>query len=77
MCPGIHLHLHLPTTYAYTNADCDSHSFKQSDTDTQTNAHSEIAYDPEAAPDSAAKAVGRPNNWERMRRATVCAAVNH
>ena len=37
-------------------ANCHSHCFRQSDTDTQTNAHSEIPYDTEAAPDSAAKA---------------------
>ena len=39
-----------------------AHRFRQRDTDTQTNTRSETAYDTEAAPESAAKAVGRANN---------------
>ena len=51
-----------------SDANCHSLRVRQSDTDTQTNAHSETPYDTEAAPDSAAKAVGRANNWERSPR---------
>ena len=39
--------------------DPNCHRKCESDTDTQTNAHSETPYDTEAAPESAAKAVGR------------------
>jgi hypothetical protein len=69
---GIHLYLHLPAIHAYAyaysytnsassvaNRDCDFH------TDTQTKPHSETSHYAEAAPNSAAKTVGRANNWER------------
>ena len=52
-----------------SNVDPNCHRKWESDANPQTNAHSEIPHDTEAAPDSAAKAVGRANNWERTRRA--------
>jgi hypothetical protein len=60
---GIHLHVHLPAVHAYTYCN----RFRHCDTDTQTNAHSESAYDAEAATDSATEAVGP----ERNRRCCV------
>ena len=57
-----------------SDANCHSHRFRQSDTDTETNPHSEIPCDTEAAPESAAKAVGRPNNWEHTSRVLVSAS---
>ena len=65
------------TATGYANIDPNCHRNRESDANPQTNTHSETPYDTEAAPDSAAKAVGRPNNWQRTRRATFCAAVNH
>jgi len=50
---GSHLHVHLPAIHAYAY----THSHRDSNCDRETKSHSESAYDTEAAPDSAAKAV--------------------
>lgn len=54
-----------PICHANCESDCNCHShrFKQSDAYAQTDAYCQAAYNTEAAADSAAKAVGRANNW--------------